>query len=145
MRSSTERLQLQPISLGPAATCELRADRAVVTPAGVVFAEKANVYAESVGLWVIGGRTARLTIQPRGQRALVVRNGPMANVVRITNGPSQDEGRLAPGELITIRLYTRAGENTVPVRISCETGFRPADWEGGNRDLRFLGVWVALK
>ena len=145
MRSSIEGLRLQLVSPGAAETCGLRADRAVVTHAGVVFAEKGSVYAEPSGLWVIGGRTARLTVQPRGQRTLAVRNGPAANVVRISNGAGQEQYQLAPGELKSVRLAASRGRDGVPVTISTEAGFRPADLEAGNRDLRYLGLWIELR
>ena len=125
--------------------CALRADRAVVTPAGVMFAEKGSVYAEPAGLWVIGGRMARLTIRPREQGNLVLRNGPTANLVRVATRASYEEHRLAPGELITIRLYTPPAGAVLPVTIASAAGFRPADLEAGNRDLRLLGVWVELR
>ncbi len=145
MRSSLEGLRLQLVSAGAAEACSLRADRAVVTPAGVVFAERGSVYAEPSGLWVIGGKTAILTVQPRGQRTLAVRNGPAANVVRVSYGAGQEQHRLAPGELKSIRLAPSPGRDGVPVTISSEAGFRPGDLEAGNRDLRFLGLWVELR
>ncbi len=145
MRSSVEWLRLQPISMGASDTCDLRADRAVVTPPGVMFAEKGSVYAESTGLWVIGGRTARLMLQPRGQRTLSVRNGPMSNAVRITTGSSQEERHLSPGEATSIQLHSPRSGAVIPVTVSSTAGFRPADWEAGNRDLRHLGVWVELR
>jgi hypothetical protein len=145
MRASIEGLRLQPISQDRSDMCALRADRAVVTPAGVMFAEKGSVYAEPAGLWVIGGRMARLTIRPREQGNLVLRNGPTANLVRVATRASDEEHRLAPGELITIRLYTPPAGGVLPVTIASAAGVRPADLEAGNRDLRVLGVWVELR
>ena len=46
---------------------------------------------------------------------------------------------MAPGEHITIRLYSHGTAEAVPVTISSETSFRPADVEPGNSDLRLLG------
>ena len=84
-------------------------------------------------------------VQPRGQRTLAVRNGPAANVVRVSYGAGQEQHRLAPGELKSIRLAPSRGRDGVPVTISSEAGFRPGDLEAGNRDLRFLGLWVELR
>jgi hypothetical protein len=145
LRSSVEGLRLQPIALGTAETCGLRAGRAVVNAAGVMYSQPDGVFAEATGLWVLGGKVARLTVQPRGEGILSVRNGPAANVVRVTNGTSQQERNLAPGEYITVRLYTQRAGEAVPVTVSSEAGFRPADLELGNRDVRWLGVWVELK
>jgi hypothetical protein len=145
LRSSVEGLRLQPIVLGTAETCGLRAGHAVVNASGVMYSQPDGVFAEATGLWVLGGRVARLTVQPRGARTLFVRNGPSANVVRVTSGASQQERHLAPGESITVRLYTPRAGRAVPVTVSSEAGFRPADLEAGNRDVRLLGVWVELR
>jgi hypothetical protein len=145
LRSSVEGLRLQPIALGTAETCELRASRAVVNGAGVMYSQADGVFAEATGLWVLGGKFARLTVQPRSERTLSVRNGPAANVVRVTSGALQQERHLAPGESITVRLYTQRAGEAVPVTVSSESGFRPADLELGNRDVRRLGVWVELR
>jgi hypothetical protein len=110
-----------------------------------VFAERGGVYAEPSGLWVIGGKTAILTVQPRGQRALAVRNGPAANVVRISYGGGQEQYRLAPGELKSVRLAPSRERDGVPVTISSKAGFRPGDLEAGNLDVRYLGLWVELR
>jgi hypothetical protein len=145
MRSSIEGLRLQLVSPGAAETCSLRADRVVVTPAGVVFAEKGSVYAEPSGLWVIGGKTARLTIQSRGDRTLAIRNGPVANVVRFGTGSERVRYQLAPGEHLPIRLAAPPLQNGMALTVSSEAGFRPGDLEAGNRDLRYLGLWVELR
>jgi hypothetical protein len=145
LRTSVEGLRLQPIAPGTAETCGLRADRAVVNGSGVMYSQPDGVFAEAAGLWVMGGKVARLTVQPRGARTLFVRNGPVANVVRVTNGASQQERHLAAGESMAVRLYTRPASQAVPVTISSEAGFRPADLVAGNRDLRLLGVWVELR
>jgi hypothetical protein len=145
LRSSVEGLRLQPIVLGTAETCGLRAGHAVVNASGVMYSQPDGVFAEATGLWVLGGRVARLTVQPRGARTLFVRNGPSANVVRVISGASQQERHLAPGESITVRLYKSRAGQAVPVTVSSEAGFRPADLEAGNRDVRLLGVWVELR
>jgi hypothetical protein len=145
LRSSVEGLRLQPIVLGTAETCGLRAGHAVINVSGVMYSQPDGVFAEATGLWVLGGKAARLTVQPRGGRTLFVRNGPLANVVRVTSGASQQERHLAPGESITVRLYKSRAGQAVPVTVSSEAGFRPADLEAGNRDVRLLGVWVELR
>ena len=145
LRTSVEDLRLQPIAPGTGETCGLRADRAVVNGSGVMYSQPDGVFAEAAGLWVIGGKVARLTVQPRGARTLFVRNGPAANVVRVTTGTSQQERHLAAGESMAVRLYTQPASQAVLVTISSEVGFRPADLVAGNRDLRLLGVWVELR
>jgi hypothetical protein len=145
MQSSAEAVRLQPIAFETPGTCGLRADRAVITEPGVIYAQRGSVYAESTGLWVMGGRMAQLTVEAGGAPALHIRNGPRRNRVRLTAGEAHDERDLGPGESTTFRLSQEQGGSIIPVTVWSETGFRPADSQPGNRDLRSLGVWVELR
>jgi hypothetical protein len=145
MRSSVEGIRLQVMTLAPSDSCSLRADRAVVTDAGEMYAQRGSGYAESSGLWVVGGKLAQFTIKPRRPATLHIRNGPKANRLRFAIGAAHDERRLTPGETLDIPLRFARGRSFIPVTVWSETGFRPADLVPETRDLRYLGIWVEMR
>jgi hypothetical protein len=145
LRSSVDGIRLQPIKLGTAATCGLRADRAVITAAGAIFAQGEDIFAEPGGLWIVGAGEGRLAVQTRGPARLHVRNGPAANVVLLSSGDWREERRMAPQEAVDVQLPAPRRDEPMLVAVRSEAGFRPADLEPGNRDLRWLGVWIELR
>ncbi len=145
LRLSVDGIRLQPIALGTADTCGLRADRAVITPAGAIFAQREDIFAEPGGLWIVGAGEGRLAVQTRGPARLHIRNGPAANVVRLSSGDWRKESRMAAQEAFDVQLPAARRGHPILVAVRSEAGFRPADLEPGNRDLRWLGVWVELR
>lgn len=106
-------------------------------------------YPEGNGFWVRGNSRASISVVSRTGRLtqpveMRVRNGPVANVVRIVTPGQITELRLGPGEIRTVRLAPTPLDDTLRMIINPETGFVPARTEPGNHDERLLGCWVEV-
>ncbi len=110
-----------------------------------------GAYVEDGGFWVRGGRTAAvvLALRPGSGQALssgqavelLLRNGAAANDIQLESTGGRQSFSLAPGEERAVTLQATSG--VVRLRITSGSGFRPS--ERGERDTRYLGVWVTVK
>ncbi len=106
-----------------------------------------NSFVEPEAFWVGGARRASLAIQPDGDRSaitLLLRNAPVPNRIVIDVGGRRDEMDLGPGEERRFDVPLNPSRTATLVRIGASAGFRPSEVETGNRDDRFLGVWVKI-
>ena len=127
---------------GQADTCALRADRAVVTPAGV------DVCGEGKRLCRAGGTVGASAEGSRGSPFGHASSGNLVGAKRSDRerrsrrNPSvvQEQHRLAPGELITIRLYTPPAGAVLPVTIASAPASGRRTWK---REIATCGCWAS--
>ncbi|MCS7311446.1 MAG: hypothetical protein NZ742_00805 [Acidobacteria bacterium] len=109
---------------------------------------------EGPGLWVRGGQTLRMVLkrhQPFAGVRIHLRNGPIPDHrIRVRFGPTWFRLRLHSREHRTIELAAPRGYRVRnvwmwPVEVSAQSGFVPAFEEPGNRDRRYLGVFVVIE
>jgi hypothetical protein len=74
-----------------------------------------------------------------------VRNAPVQNEVTLEAGQWRDVVTLAPGEERDVRVPIDSPRNAALIRLTSSSGFRPSETEPGNRDARFLGVYVRVR
>ncbi|HQX81056.1 MAG TPA: hypothetical protein PKW63_04825 [Vicinamibacterales bacterium] len=114
--------------------------------AGVFFLD-GNVFPETQGFWVRGGRSTSFVLARGGAAAnrghvLQVQNGGAANTVTIQVGGWQEVLTMAAGEVRPVTLPAADALGSWPITITSSSGFRPSDTAG--QDARFLGVWIPL-
>jgi hypothetical protein len=137
---------LSPVSI-PLRQSRRQATSASRYGAATVFFVDNRVYPERDGFWVRGARFANIVIQAdAGARdaVLEIRNGPVANRLVVTGAGQPFASDLEPGATVTVPVTVDA-RGTARLQIDSSGGFVPADVEPGNRDRRFLGVYVRVK
>jgi hypothetical protein len=105
-----------------------------------------NAFVEPTGLWVRAGRESVVVFAVESDRQampLLVRNGAIANKVRLAAGPWRMDLSLSPGEERVVDVPSPPGSDAIRMAIGSERGFRPTDHNPRSRDLRQLGVWIA--
>ncbi len=121
------------------------ARRAVRYGDTTVFFLDDRSFAEPDAFWVGGGRTSSVVLQPgqpAAHAALVARNGPVQNAVRLWSGAWRLDAVLAPGEERRLEVPLQPGESAALLTVASSGGFRPSDVNAGSLDSRFLGLWV---
>jgi hypothetical protein len=146
-RATIPDLALRPVLLVPPAErlIEERARRAARYGALAVFSFDDHAYLEEPGLWVRGGTPVRLVLageRAAGTVALLVRNGPVQNRVRLRSGSWSSAVALGPREERLVEIPLASGVALLEVRT--DTGFRPSQAEPGSTDARYLGVWIEV-
>lgn len=106
-------------------------------------------FPEDKGFWVRGASRASVSVVSRTGRLtlpvdLLLRNGPVANVIHIVTPGETIDVRLGPKETKTVRVSPTALDGTLRMAITPETGFVPARTEAGSTDSRLLGCWVEV-
>jgi len=144
-RATIPDLALRPVLLVPPAERLIgeRARRAARYGALAVFSFDDYAYLEEPGLWVRGGTPVRLVLaaeRAAGTVALVVRNGPVQNRVRLRSGAWSSAVALGPREERLVEIPLASGVALLEVRT--DSGFRPSQAEPGSTDARYLGVWL---
>jgi hypothetical protein len=76
---------------------------------------------------------------------LLVRNGPIENVLTLASAAWRDSLRLAAGEERRVEVPVGRDSGAALVSFTSASGFRPGDVNPGSRDTRFLGAWVAIE
>ncbi len=74
---------------------------------------------------------------------LRLHSGPTATTVRFETPAWRTNVTLEPGDNREVRVPARPGVRIVPVHIAPESGFVPAERDGGT-DRRLLGCWVEV-
>jgi hypothetical protein len=114
---------------------------------GTLFLHDSNAYPEADGFWVKGRSKAHMTLRKTRETdaslTLAIHSGASPNVVTVSAGRWLKRLELVPG--VTERIVVPAGEGQafVPLSITCEDGFVPAQI-AESRDRRLLGAWVAF-
>jgi hypothetical protein len=104
---------------------------------------------EANGFWVRGRATVAVTLgvqsasNPPGIR-LLMHSGAGATTVRVATMAWSTRVELAPGVKQILLVPALAGQRLLPVTITPEGGFVPADHGGPADDRRLLGCWVEV-
>jgi hypothetical protein len=150
---------------------ESRVGRLVVTPVTVVDAHRrvkrppvvaTAVFAgrpayfhdthadiEAAGFWARGRATTAITLgvdpdsRPRGVR-LLMHGGPATTTVRVATPGWSTRVTLAPGQVQPLLVPALEIQRLLPVSITPEGGFVPAEHGGATGDRRLLGCWVEV-
>jgi hypothetical protein len=107
----------------------------------------ANV--EAKGFWARGRVTTALTLgvepasQPRGVR-VQVHSGGATTTVRFSTPGWSTRVSLTPGQPQTLLLPALETQKLLPVEITPDGGFVPAEHGGAPNDRRLLGCWVEV-
>ena len=81
--------------------------------------------------------------RPRAGRATVAARGRAADHVRFETATWGTTVALVPGVPRELLVPALPGQTLLPVRITTESGFVPADTDGGS-DRRLLGCWIEV-
>lgn len=109
----------------------------------------AHAHLEAAGFWVRGRATAEVTFgvhpdsRPHGIR-LQMHGGPVALRVRIATPVWSTEVPLRPGQNTSVEVPALDTQRLLPVSITAEDGFIPAEHGGPAGDRRLLGCWVEV-
>jgi hypothetical protein len=136
-------LALTLVEPGAASRCGLRAERAVVTPAGTLFVTGGRAWAEAGGFWTAGGETVEAVVESTSNTVpLRIRQGGAAGSVGVRAGAWRDQRHLGSGDLWDVDIPRRAADPVVEFSVTTKVGFRPLDRDPSSGDARLLGAWV---
>jgi hypothetical protein len=148
-RKSVLRLSIRALQL-PGSAAGYRSDVRVIRgtrygPA-VVFQTDGAAYMEPAGTWVRAGAFADFIIvpDPDARVRLFIRNVGAANRVRVDSASWKEQLALSAGEERLLEVPGDAGR-FVSVRVTSDTGARPADVDPNSTDRRLLGCWIETR
>ena len=149
VKAATGRLLVRPISIAGSSrqfTASFPRHIARYGPA-VVFLVKGQGFMEPGGTWVEGGQSADFVISAdtAAPVRLLVRNPPVANLVTLEGDGWRQYFVLAPGEERMTTLPLLPGSRALKMRVTAAHGARPAEFESGSTDTRFLGCWIETR
>ncbi|MBK5296338.1 MAG: hypothetical protein JJE40_04205 [Vicinamibacteria bacterium] len=104
---------------------------------------------EATGFWARGRATTAITLavdpasQPRGVR-LQLHSGEGTTTVRVATPGWSTRVSLTPGHVQPLLVPALAHQRLLPVEITSEGGFVPAQHGGASGDRRLLGCWVEV-
>jgi len=104
----------------------------------LMFLLGGRAFMEPNGTWVQGGASADFAVLGDDGRPveLLVRTPPIANRVGIEGDGWRQDLTLAAGASAVVALKSPR------IRVTVANGARPADFEPGSPDVRFLGAWI---
>jgi hypothetical protein len=106
-----------------------------------------RMYPEPSGFWMLGRRTAPITVaMPPGHTAPVtlrIHSGARPNRVTFSTLDWQRDYTLVPGEAAEVEL-PMTHDGVIPLTVSVDDGFSPRELDPSATDSRFLGIWVEL-
>ena len=145
-RDQLQAVDLRPIAGTPRAVSRDVSRRAVRYEGTTVFFQDDRAFPEPSGFWVAGARQTAVAVQFDRPQAvsLLLRNGPVDNVITLESGRWRDEFAMVGGEERRIDLPVDAARRAVPLRIRSAAAFRPSDVDRSSRDTRSLGVFVRV-
>lgn len=121
------------------------AERAARYEGVTVYFLDDGTFPEPDAFWVRGRRRATVVVQPDDTRPTVavrLRNGAVANRVRVEIAGTGHDLTLAPGEERRLSIPIDGSRGAALVTLASDIGFRPSDHDPASRDTRDLGVWV---
>jgi hypothetical protein len=145
-------VSMRAVSVSPAPRGPLgrQARRAARYGPALVFFLSGEAWMEPAGAWIAGASSARFAIAPDlpSRFQIFVRNGPVENTVVLESPGWQERLMLKPGEERFVSVppdEAPADRRLMPLRVAATNGFRPADVDPKNEDVRFLGVWIETR
>lgn len=146
-RRSVSPIELMPKQLKDEAASDTTrfALRATRYGAARVFFLDDNAFMEPGGFWTRGESRTELVIDTSASGtppSLLVRAGAVQTTAELTSGNWAESLRLSPGEERHVQLPALQGADAWLVEIVTSHGFRPAQHDPGNKDMRNLGVWI---
>jgi hypothetical protein len=149
--SAVGRVMIAPIRI---VDVNRRLDRPTVLATAVfaglpVYFHDANADVEATGFWARGRVTTSITLvvdpasQPRGVR-LRLHSGEATTNVRVATPAWSTVVSLAPGRAELVLTPALEHQRLLPVEITPEGGFVPAEHGGAASDRRLLGCWVEV-
>ena len=143
LRTSIGRVSVRAISVPGSAhrVASGEADRVARYGRRLMFLLDGDAFMDPDGAWVRGASSAEFAIAPDEGTPIpwVIRTPPVANRVTLDAANWHRALALAPGESRNVDVP--AGR----VRVRVQTGARPADFEAGSTDDRFLGAWIQIR
>ncbi len=116
-------------------------------PGAIAFFMDDRVFPEPGAFWIGGGRESEIALLPdqsTSSQALILRNGPVDNVVTISSGAWRDVLMMASGEERRVEVPIDSTRVGVAVRIHSASGFCPSALDQSSHDTRVLGVYVTV-
>ena len=150
-RSAIERVTLRSIALLPAAQRAANEEPWHTMRYGsalVFLLDGGRAYAEPAGIWVAGETFGNLVVTPDDPSRpirLFVRNPPVENRISIDAGEWRESLAFKPGEERTFDIPIPPGRTSLALRVTAAHGARPAEFEPGSPDTRFLGCWIETR
>jgi hypothetical protein len=147
-RDQLEAVTLRPIARAPVRLADDIARRAVRYGGSVVYFLDDRAFPEPAGFWIGGARDATFVVrddQTRQAVPLILRNGAADNRALLEAGAWRSDVALRAGEERRVEVPVDPAIGAASIRIRSESGFRPSDLDGRNKDTRFLGVYVRLE
>jgi len=140
---------ISPLRITPADRLPTRdfARQAVRYGTTTVYFMDEGAFPEPEAFWVRGRNSAAVVLHPDASRRaapLFLRNAPVPNTLTIEAGRWREDMTLAPGEERRIEIPVDRARNSMLVRLTSASGFRPSEVTA-SRDERFLGVWVKVE
>jgi hypothetical protein len=140
LRASIDRVTIRAMAVSGSRhrLADTEADHAARYGRALMFLLDGNAFMEPTGTWVQGGSSATFAITSEAQRpiTIMVRTPPVSNHVTFDAEGWHQQVALAAGESTTIDVPEPR------FRVTVASGARPADFEAGSKDVRFLGVWL---
>jgi len=145
-------IQIEPLSVVPRtdrpAVANIREVSIIDDVAGrYAIHVDGNIFSESGGFWVRGGRAASLYLTPGDARLLrvSVRNGATQGPVILDADGQREVVELGPHQQHEFTVALTGNSTNVPLTIEAVNGFRPSEEDTESRDNRWLGCWVTLQ
>ena len=143
--STVSSVGLAPDAPPPAEACELRARRAVVDGAQVLYVTDGLVYAKRRGVWVLGGAEGHFVASGTDATKLRLQNGPVRNHIAVWNSGWRDDWDAPPGAFHDVQIPRPNRGDDPTFTIAATAGFDSGLADPGIRGRRSLGVWVSLQ
>jgi hypothetical protein len=110
----------------------------------VLFFHDEQAWPERAGFWTRGSTTVPVTIKTHAETVVLrVHSGARPNRVTFETGGWREQLALEPHKRRDVEVPAGSA-GLIPLRISTETGFVPADLEPGSSDKRLLGCWIEV-
>jgi hypothetical protein len=118
-----------------------------------VYFHDARIYPETRGFWVRGAATAAVSIGTMSSDGVTLRlhSGPEPNTVTLATSVWREHIQLSPATPVEIRVPALAiyspvdpRADLIPLTITTDRGFVPAERDGRSADRRMLGCWVEI-
>ncbi len=112
-----------------------------------LFFHDERMYPEPAGFWLLGRRTAQITVAvPPGRTTPVVlriHSGGKANLATFTTFDWERDYSLVPGQAAEVELPMVNG-SVIPLTVYVQDGFSPREVDPSSNDPRFLGIFVEV-